>query len=212
MIDHGTRQKYLRPDTTKCLAGRVSDSAIFRPDSVLEHTDGMIRAPSACGTSPRASGLCETSGHETSPVQRLRAMKIRPNHLMTAMALTLAVFLVLSNASQVAGVVLCVGLDGHVEIETIFDGCCVPGTAGSRGNTDDESVTDSACSDCTDVQLKAPPLRSKGPQSLQPGSDAKCVACSPCSESGIATCAADVTDMDQHSKALTGISTVVLLT
>jgi hypothetical protein len=139
-------------------------------------------------------------------------MKIRSNHLVTATALTLVAFLFLSNATQVAGVVICVGLDGHVDIESIFDGCCILGAPGDRGDSTELSANDSGCSDCTDVQVKAPPLRSKEFQPLQPDRNAGWPACPLPSGTEIATRTAEGADIDQHWKTLTPITTVVLLT
>ena len=139
-------------------------------------------------------------------------MKIRPKHTMTATALTLAALLVLSSATQVAGVVVCVGLDGHIDIESIFEGCCVSGPAGARGDAAELSASDSACGDCTDVQLKAPPLRSKETLQFQPDGDAGCSLCSLCSSTGVATHTVAVTGMDQHWQSLAPLTTVVLLT
>jgi len=139
-------------------------------------------------------------------------MKMRPKHLVTATAVTLAALLVLSSATQVAAVVVCVGLDGHIDIESIFEGCCTSGAAEPRGDSNELSITDAECGDCTDVQLKAPPLRSKETQPFQPGSDTGCALCSLCSSAGAATRTADVAVMDQHWRALAPLSTVVLLT
>ena len=131
---------------------------------------------------------------------------------MTATALILAMFLVLSNATQVAGVVVCVGLDGHVDIESIFDGCCISGPAGDRGDTTELSAADSGCNGCTDVQLKAPPLRSEEIQPVQPDRNAGCPACALLSATEIETRTTEGADSDQHWKTLTPIATVVLLT
>jgi len=137
---------------------------------------------------------------------------MQPRHLMTATALTLVAFLFLSNATQVAGVVICVGLDGHVDIETVFDGCCVLSAQGALSDPADVEATDSGCSDCTDVQLKAPPLRSEGIQPFQPDRNAGCPAYALLSATEIETRTIEGDDIDQHWKTLTSISTVVLLT
>jgi len=137
---------------------------------------------------------------------------MRPKHLSTATALTLAAMLVLSSATQVATAVVCIGLDGHIDIESIFQGCCISGTTAAQSDAAELSATGSGCGDCTDVQLKAPPLRSKETQLSQPDIDAGCLLCSLCSRSGLTTRTADAADMDQHWQTLAPLTTVVLLT
>jgi hypothetical protein len=139
-------------------------------------------------------------------------MKMRPKHFLTAMALTLAALLVLSSATQVATAVVCIGPDGHIDIESIFQGCCSSGPAGARSNAAALSATGSDCGDCTDVQLKAAPLRPKQSQLSQPDNDEGSLVISLCSSSGLATPTADAADMDQHWQSLAPLTTVVLLT
>jgi hypothetical protein len=139
-------------------------------------------------------------------------MKKRPNDSMTATAITLAALLVLSSATQVVAVSVCVGQDGHVDIESVFDDCCISDAAGPRGDVPELATIGSGCGDCTDVQLKAPPLRSKETLHFQPDGDAGCSLCTLCSGAGIATRAADLTGMDQRRQTLAPLTTVVLRT
>lgn len=139
-------------------------------------------------------------------------MKIRPKHLSTATALTLAALLVLSSASEVAGVVVCVGLDGHVDIESISEGCCISDKVVSRSNAVELPATGSGCGDCTDVQLKAAPLKPKQSQLFQSDNAAGSLALSLCSSRGLATPTADAAEIDQHWQSLAPLATVVLLT
>lgn len=137
---------------------------------------------------------------------------MRRKHLVAATAVTLAALLVLSNASQVATAVVCVGLNGHVAVESTFEGCCISYVAGVRGDDVELSTTGSSCGSCTDVQLKAQPLRSDETQPFQPGSDVGCAVCSLCFSAGAATRTADAIVLDQRWRALAPLSTVVLLT
>lgn len=131
---------------------------------------------------------------------------------MTATACLLAAVLVLSSANQVAATVVCVGLDGHIDFEFIFEGCCISAPPGAGGENAELAPAGSTCGDCTDVQLKAPLLRSKELQLCQPNLGAGCIVCSVCSSSGLTVRATTVADMDQHWHSLALLSTVVLLT
>jgi hypothetical protein len=88
-------------------------------------------------------------------------MKMRPKRLMTATALTPAALLVLSSATQVAGAVVCTGMDGHIDIEPISEGCCIPSAATSRGDAVEPSIADSGWGHGTAVVLTCSWTRSR---------------------------------------------------
>jgi hypothetical protein len=144
-------------------------------------------------------------------VARRKAMDIRPKHLLTVTALTLVALVALSSAAQMATVIVCVGPDGHIDIESIFEGCCISGGLGAQGDVAEPSITASDCGDCTDFQLEVPPLKPKKDQLSQPGGDAGCALCLLCAHAEKTTRLADRTDKDQHWQALATLSTVVLL-
>jgi len=131
---------------------------------------------------------------------------------MTATACILAAMLVLSSATQIATAVVCIGLDGHIDIEYLLEGCCVSSTSSARIETVALAPASSSCGDCTDVQLKAPPLRFKESQLSQPEFDAGCIACSLCGSNAPMVRTTASADMDQHWHCLAPLSTVVLLT
>jgi hypothetical protein len=179
----------------------------------VTRTDDSLRAIREFTESNREfwsfeGGSCGGFTHLTASI-----MKMRPNHLTTATAMTLAALLVLSSATQVAAVVVCVGLDGHVDVESVFASCCMPSIARSVDDGSELSITGSTCGDCTDVQLEAPPLRSKETLQLQPDGDAGCsLLCSRCSGAGIAARTAQITGMDLRQQALALLTTVILRT
>jgi hypothetical protein len=139
-------------------------------------------------------------------------MKMRPRLLMTATACTLAALLVLSNAAQAGTAVVCVGFDGHIDIETLLEGCCISGTSGDQSGNAGLVPATSGCGNCTDVQLKAPPLKSKESHLSHPDLDSGCILCSLCCSGGSEARSEGTADrMDLHSRSLAPLSTVVLL-
>ena len=147
-----------------------------------------------------------------SPVARRKTMDVRPKHLLTVTAFTLVALVALSSAAQMATVIVCVGPDGHIDIESVFEGCCISGGAGAHGDAAELSITASDCGDCTDFQLKVPPLKPKKDQLSQPGGDTGCALCTLCTHTEKTTRLADSIDKDQHWQTLATLSTVVLLT
>lgn len=139
-------------------------------------------------------------------------MEKRSKHPATATAFLLATLLVVSGAAQISAVVVCVGLDGHADVESLFDNCCLSDAGAACDDASDRSDADSACGDCTDLQVQERPLRSKEIQAVQPDSDGASPVCTPRSGSGVEIRTVDITGMDQHWRSLASLSTVVLLT
>jgi hypothetical protein len=137
---------------------------------------------------------------------------MRPKLLMTATALTLAALLVLSNAGQAAAIAVCVGQDGHVNVKSLVESCCISEPATAHGTAAELATSGAECGDCTDVQIKAPPLRSKDALQFLPDGDAGRPQCSLCSNMGVAIRTAQMAGMDQRRHALALLSTVVLRT
>jgi hypothetical protein len=129
---------------------------------------------------------------------------------LTAAVCVLATALLLANVAQLGGVVVCIGFNGHVGIESLLEGCCI--SAMPRGASEDAEVAaiSSTCGDCTDVKVTALALKSDETLWCQPNLDEGHIGCPAClGEDGHTE---NATDMDQHSRSLSPLSTVILLT
>ena len=91
-------------------------------------------------------------------------MKTRLRRPMTATVFMLAAVLVLSNASQIGARVVCTGSDGHVDVEPSGCTCCAVIVSDDERFDDGLAPTSPSCTDCVDVPLKVPILKSKAPQ------------------------------------------------
>jgi hypothetical protein len=187
---------------------RAGIAAGRQPQAVDPLVSGLGNIVEGCGVTGKVQSDLAGSILPTSD----DPLKMRPKLLMTATALPLAALLVLSSAGQAAAVAVCVGLDGHIDVELLLESCCIADGAGPRGTAADLAITGAECGDCTDVQLKAPPLRSKKTPQLQPDGDAERRQCSWCSSTGVAIRTAQIIGMDQRRHALALLSTVVLRT
>ena len=132
--------------------------------------------------------------------------------MMTATAFTLAAVLVLGSAAQLGIAVVCVGFDGHIDIESLLEGCCISGNSNDLQGNVGLVLAGSACGDCTDVQLKAPRLRSKESRLSAPGLSTGSIPCSRSSLSARSVRPADAADTDQRRQTLKPLTTVVLQT
>ena len=92
----------------------------------------------------------------------------RRSGLTTATVWALAVIITVSGTSLVGSLVLCVGSDGHADLEVALGQCCV-GENTARGNADGASSTAlvDTCGSCADIDLDATPL-TKERQRLEP--------------------------------------------
>ena len=125
----------------------------------------------------------------------------------------LAAVLVLGNSAQLGAAVLCVGSDGHVEVESWLCACCSGTASRDAGTHSGLAPASPSCDDCVDVPLKVPPLEPKAPQLFTAHINAGC--CTPassCSAGSSAGLLVHRNQMDQHWQTLSCLSTVVLVT
>ena len=131
-------------------------------------------------------------------------MKKRLRPSMTATVCMLAAVLAVGGTAQFGIAVVCVGSDGHIEVESVFDDCCSPAAshdeAGAR-----------SCGDCEDVRLKVPHWRTKETQLSSPSIVAE-VHTILSHDSGCRNLPFRADHVEQNSKALSLLATVVLLT
>ena len=136
-------------------------------------------------------------------------MKTRLRRPMTATVFMLVAVLVLSNAAQIGARVVCMGSDGHVDVEPSGCTCCAVIVSDDERFDDGLAPTSPSCSDCVDVPLRVPPLKSKAPQLLTPDNCAEGRTIAPrCG--GVFLVHGN--QVDQHWQSLSSLSTVVLLT
>ena len=132
----------------------------------------------------------------------------RRRDLTTATVWTLAVIITVGGTSLVGGVVLCVGSDGHVDLEVALGPCCL--TDGDGVDGDVETALVDTCGSCADIELDATPL-TKEKQRLEPP---HFVAMDMPGQATI--CTATIVDYglgtDSGPPHLEGLATVVLLT
>jgi len=143
------------------------------------------------------------------------SMKTRLLYSVIAAVFMLAAALALGAAAQLGTVVVCVGSDGHTDVESSICTCsCCTVTSSHDERVHSGLVPASpSCSDCVDVPLRAAPLKSKESRFLPPNRHAKGLIRAQCCGGG---CKNDllvpVDYMDQHWQSLSSLSTVVLLT
>lgn len=79
--------------------------------------------------------------------------------LTTAIVVALVAIIAASGASLAGSFVLCVGADGHADLEIALGGCCVdedPVRADTAG--DHPTASNDPCADCADLDLNSTPL------------------------------------------------------
>ena len=92
----------------------------------------------------------------------------RHRHLMNIISLALVVVFTAAGSSLMGSLVLCVGSNGHTDLEVAFGTCCIdeaPGRVGSHGDSCPALVD--PCGDCDDIELDSTSL-TKGKQRLEP--------------------------------------------
>ena len=114
---------------------------------------------------------------------------------------------------QIGAAVVCVGADGHIDVESVFDGCCNPVAADDHGAGVNVVVDGSSCGDCVDVQLRMVPLKTREGWLFSPTISAglrsmtsSCLSGADGRNSFPPNCS------DRQSQSLTLLSTVILLT
>jgi hypothetical protein len=132
---------------------------------------------------------------------------------MTVAVWLLAAVLSLGYGAQVGATVVCVGADGHIDIESSIDDCCTPAPADGQRDGVKTAWSASSCGDCVDVQLKAPPFNPKKDRLSRIDLDCGRPLCESLSCRGCGRNSIDPSSrLDQHSRLLVSLSTVVLLT
>ena len=132
---------------------------------------------------------------------------------MTATVCMLAAVLVLNSGAQLGGAVVCVGSDGHVDVETSVRTCCAVSVSHDMRVYAERTPASCVCKDCVDVPLRVPPLKPKTPQlsTADINAEGRALA-STCDGSSRFDFVVHVNHMDQHWQTLFSLSTVVLLT
>ena len=74
--------------------------------------------------------------------------------MTTATAWALVVIFTLAGASHAGAAVLCVGADGHTDIEVALEGCCLTSTQARDDSSGGAGVSlDASCGSCSDIRL-----------------------------------------------------------
>ena len=156
---------------------------------------------------------CILSAYDLGPcsVTHWRSMKTRPRHPMTATVLTLAAMLALSNAAQLGSSVVCVGSDGHIDVETSICACCFEPSSHDEIFHSELAPAIPSCSDCVDVPMSVPSDKSGTPLLSTPQAEGRIVGLSSAGDCGTGLLF-EAKQMDQHWQSLSPLSTVVLLT
>ncbi len=109
--------------------------------------------------------------------------------------------------------VVCVGADGHIDVESFFDGCCGPVAHDDHGAGVNLVMDGSSCGDCVDVHLRVVPLKTRGGHLSSPNINTGVRSIT--SRCGAGTGGRNVASHEgneRRSQSLTLLSTVVLLT
>jgi len=139
-------------------------------------------------------------------------MKTRPRHPVTATICMLAAVLVLSNAAQTGAVIVCVGSDYPVDVESSVCTCCAVTVSHYEKIHAEMAPASSACIDCVDVPLRVPTLNSKAPELSFPHINTKGRTIVPiCSGSSKIDLLIHRNQMDQRWQSLCSLSTVAIL-
>ena len=130
--------------------------------------------------------------------------------MTTATTWALVVIFTLGGAFQAGAAVLCVGADGHADIEVALEGCCVTSTQARDDGSGSAGVSlDPSCGDCSDIRVDLEPLNKEKHQ-FSPPERAAVGTLSlgrGCDEPILARNGRS----DHHSRSTSSLSTVVLL-
>lgn len=139
-------------------------------------------------------------------------MKNQPRLMTAAVYLLIALFATTGGLQRGESVV-CVGADGHIDIENFFDGCCGPVAHEDHGTGVNLVMDGSSCGDCVDVQLRVVPLKTRGGHLSSPSIKTGVRSIASRRGAGAGGRNAVFHDgNDRRSQSLTLLSTVVLLT
>lgn len=132
---------------------------------------------------------------------------------MTAAVCMLIALFASTGGAQIGAAVVCVGADGHIDVESVFDGCCSPVAPGEHFAGTSLVAATSSCGDCVDVQLRVVPLKTRRGSLSSPNMIAGVRSIEPsCGAGNGGVKAAFPNSNDRRSQSLTLLSTVVLLT
>ncbi|RLE25340.1 MAG: hypothetical protein DRJ65_07995 [Acidobacteria bacterium] len=132
---------------------------------------------------------------------------------MTAAVYLLIALFATTGGVQIGAAVVCVGADGHIDVESFFDGCCSPAAPDDHGAGVNVVMNGSACGDCVDVQLRVVPIRTRKGSLASPGIAAGIRSIISRCGAGTGGHHAVFRDLvDRNSQSLTLLSTVILLT
>ncbi len=132
---------------------------------------------------------------------------------MTAAVYLLAFLFATTGGVQIGAAVVCVGADGHIDVENFFDGCCSPVVPDDHGTGVTVVVDGSSCGDCVDVQLRMVPLKTREGWLFSPTISAGIRSItSSCLVGADGRNSFPPNSSDRCSQSLTLLSTVILLT
>jgi len=122
----------------------------------------------------------------------------------------LVVLFAFGGIAEVGSAVLCIGEDGHTDVEYSFAGCCTVASTSSLQTTSPEVLSnDAGCNDCVDLQFGRKSLKA-GKKFLPRPELTVSRVFTPHSVSG-ATRVFATTELIVHNVLVTAISSVVLL-
>jgi hypothetical protein len=122
-----------------------------------------------------------------------------------------AAFAVFVLTAQIGSGVVCVGNDGHIDIESGFEACCSPATSGHAA-ADGAALhgVDSECGPCMDVLIRAPQHLTKEVRNF--GLTAAPFASLSVEPTGTKARIVEAVSSDQNWRSLVPLSSVILLT
>lgn len=134
---------------------------------------------------------------------------IRNGNLTIAVAWALVVIFTAAGSSMAGSLVLCVGSDGHADLERAFENCCVEDQRAGRDIDSPTRLVDS-CGSCSDLDLDATPLtkqrqRLEAPHTIVVGDSLDATVCA-------TSVVAAASETIISPPDLINISSVVLLT
>lgn len=135
-------------------------------------------------------------------------MLTRSRNLTAIVAWMLVVVLTAAGSSLTGSLVLCVGSDGHAELELAFENCCVDD---SRRDLDPDTAVSLAdsCGSCADLDLDSTPLTKQRQRLDAPDT---VVVGLPAAGTSVPSPVTEVPKIVASPPDLIGLSSVVLLT
>ena len=108
-------------------------------------------------------------GPDSGSLPAKAAMTTSRRQMTTATTWALVVIFTLGGAFQAGAAVLCVGADGHVDIEVALEGCCVPSAQARDDSSGGAGVSlGTSCGSCSDIRVDLEPLNKQKHQFSPP--------------------------------------------